>query len=82
MRIIILAIVSIGLASSGLAKPTKKQFRAAQAKLSECVKTAGISGNHSTEIKVIDDQFVQTVLVGNGVTKAQARKANACLSNP
>ena len=82
MKIIILTIASIGLASACLAKPTKKEFRAAQAKLTECIKVAGISGNLSTEIKVIDDQFVQSVLVGKGVTKAQARKANACLSNP
>jgi hypothetical protein len=82
MKLIIIAISSIGLASACLAKPTKRQFKAAQAKMTACVKAAEISGNHTTEIKVVGDQFVQTVLVGKGVTKAQARKANACLANP
>jgi LysM repeat protein len=48
-------------------------------KQADCAKAAGITGRYSTQVTVKNGQMTEVFVPGNGVSEAQAAKANACM---
>lgn len=46
----------------------------------ECASQAGIEGSFTTQYTLQDGKQTEVFVPGNGVTEAQAAKANACLA--
>ncbi len=73
-----LAIVSIaalsacGGSSSSRANLVFKQV--------ECAEQAGISGSFTTQYELRNGKQTEVFVPGNGVSEAQAAKANACMT--
>lgn len=72
------AACSEGTASQETSAPAQKT--GVPSKLSECVKAAGITTGFSVETVVAGNQTIKTIPARNGVTEAQAKKANSCLA--
>ncbi|WP_420585158.1 hypothetical protein [Ruegeria sp.] len=49
-------------------------------KQAECANQAGISGSFTTEYVLQDGKQSEVFVPGNGVSEAQAAKANACMA--
>lgn len=46
----------------------------------DCAKQAGIGNTFSTQVVVRDGKHTEVFIPGNGVSEAQAAKANACMA--
>lgn len=80
-KIICISVLSLVAACGGetMTVDSKPSPESQPSKFAECLTGAGITGSFDMKTTIKNGKTTQRIAAGNGVTEAQANKANACL---
>ncbi|MEM7213218.1 MAG: hypothetical protein AAF479_15250 [Pseudomonadota bacterium] len=78
-----LTLILLGLGVLAACSSTSPEFKASkaadEAKFTQCIQQAGVSGALRRERKVTDTSITSSLLPGNGVSQEQADLVNTCM---